>query len=184
VLPRLAISAVALAVVAGALDQLGVAGYRQGAVLCTLALPLAVGGLTWLLTRSPWPTAIIVVVAILLSGTLATRAPWSTGRLESALDDLDGLDGFEVLSTEHTGHSWCRPDCPKVTRVWRAPNVEASAAVRQMSVALSGVDLAPDEQPPDVTNQLVINGTKANVIVVAEQGDDDLQVTVILSSHR
>jgi hypothetical protein len=187
VLPRLAISAGALAVVAGALDQLGVAGYRHGALLCTLALPIAMGALAWLLTRQAWTTAVIVVVALALSGTLATRAPWSTGRLEAALDGLHDLDGFHERSTVSEGHSWCRPGCPRVTRTWDVADTPAVDAVRLMAIALSEAELAPpiDQLPREqVTTQLVVNGTKADAVVTAKADGDDARVTVVLLSHR
>jgi hypothetical protein len=178
---------IALGVVAVALDQLGVGGYRYGSVILTFAMPIAVGAITWLLTRHIGPTAIIAVLALLLAGTVATRAPWSTGRLESALDDLRSLQGFEVLETDHAGHSWCRPRCPAVTRTWHARQADPEAAVLMMAISLADAGLAPpSEQIPreSLASQLVITGSKADAIITADGDDDGTLVTVTLSSHR
>lgn len=187
-LSRFALALGALLLAAVVLDVLGVAGYRHGAPLVAAGLALGGALVSWLLTRRPWFAVPVAVLGVMLSGLLASRAPWSTGRLEAVLDDLEHLDGFEVLESERRGHSWCRPECPSVTRTWRAPDTSPRASVLVMTLSLAEARLAP---PMDaigarvLTDELAIRGDETDLIVRAERLEPgDLRVTVVLSSHR
>lgn len=188
-LRRLTLSLVALLSLAAIADVLGIAGYRYGGIGLTVGLPVV--AVLVAVVQKIRPLAWIVALAVLaaaLGGLLVDRAPWSTGRLEAALDDLEHLDGFEVLETERTGHSWCRPSCPKVTRVYRAPDTSPKANVVTMAVSLSNAGLAPPLSELGgriLTDTLRVRGDETNVLVTAERLEiGDLRVTVVLSSHR
>lgn len=187
-LPRLAASLAALALAAAALDLLGVAGYRFGAPVLTVALPVASGALASFLTHRRWAAAVVAVLGVVVAAVLASRAPWSAGRLESELDGLKQLDGFEIIETHRDGHSWCRPDCPSVTRTWRAPDTSPNATVLVMTLALAEAGIAPpfDELPTNLlTDHLEVRGTETDAVVTAERLEPgNLRVTVVLSSHR
>lgn len=187
-LTRLALAVGALLIAAVVLDALGIAGYRNGAPVVAAGLALGGAALAWLLTRRPWSAVAISVLGVVLSGALASRAPWSTGRLEAALDDLRHLDGFEVLESERSGHSWCRPDCPSVTRTFRAPDTSPRAAVLVMTLSLSEAGLAP---PMDaigervLSDELAVRGDETDLVIRAERLEPgDLRVTVVFRSHR
>ena len=185
---RVSLSIAALALTAGALDVLGIAGYRHGAPVVTAAVGVASAAFTWLLTRRRWAAVVFAVLGVIAAGVLAERAPWSTGRLEGALDELDHLDGFEVIETHDAGHSWCRPACPSVTRTWRAPDTSPKATVVVMALSLAEAGVAPpyDQLPPNLlTDHLRLRGSEMNIVVTAVRLEPgDLRVTVALASHR
>jgi hypothetical protein len=123
-----------------------------------------------------------------LGGVLVDRAPWSAPRLEDALDDLEHIDGFEVLSTAHSGSSTCRSMCPSVTRVYRAPDTSPRATVLTMSLSLSEAGLIPAAHELGAhvfADHMSARGEHADVVVAAQRLEPgDLRVTVVLAARR
>jgi hypothetical protein len=124
----------AAAVVMGlAVHALGIAGYRVGwlwAGLLVAALPCV---LVWrgvgetLGPRGIWVVA-FAVGGLTATGWLVDHAPLSAGQLHDRMHDISP-PFTNVLSEHRSGHSWCRPRCPRVTRVLRAPDTAPFAAL-------------------------------------------------------
>jgi len=130
------------------LGYLGVGGYRAGFLWLALAIPLAGTLLAWwLLRRQPTNTALWCVAVVLLGITVAAKlvdlAPESTARLDQRFNRLS-LPFFKQVRETHTGHGWCRPQCPRVERLYRAPDTSPTGALLQVIVSLSQQGLVPD----------------------------------------
>jgi hypothetical protein len=129
--------------------QLGLAGYRFGGVSVPLALAVALGGATWgvfakgATGRGLW-TVSATVMGVVLGAVLVDAAPPSRGTLATELDAIR-LDFYEVLSEQQQGHSWCRPTCPSVTRLYRAPYTSERANSATVVAALRTAGLV---EPP------------------------------------
>lgn len=127
----LAVEAAAYVVV----RMLGVGGYINGTALAVGVVLVVGGGLATFLTRTIddgadrgiWIAA-AAVVAVTIGIQAASVAPLSKGRLQADLDGLT-LPFFETRSTHDGGHSWCRPTCPVVRRVYAAPPTSAGDAM-------------------------------------------------------
>lgn len=108
------------------LHVFGVAGYRLGWLWAGVPLAGAVVVARRLLGaqfpgRTMWVVALAVAAAVGL-GWLVDHAPLSKTRLASELDQLE--PAFLTRRTERTsGHSWCRPTCPRVVRTYTAPSI-------------------------------------------------------------
>jgi hypothetical protein len=134
--------------------QLGLAGYRFGGVAVPFGLAAAFGLSTWAVFtagrpgRGLWTTS-AVVIGIVLGAVLVDAAPPSSGVLSAELDGIR-LDFYEVLTERREGHSWCRPSCPSVTRVYRAPNTSDRANSATVVAGLRGAGLVtvPDRFVP------------------------------------
>ena len=187
-LPRLAFALMVLTVVAVALDVLGVGGHRYGAIGVVAGLPVTAALTAGLATRRLAVTMVIAAVALAAGSLVVARAPWSAPRLEAALDDLEHLEAFETLETDREGHGWCRPRCPRVTRVYRAADTSPQASVVAMVNALAQSRLVPTlEELADriLTDELLIRTDRIDVSITAERlRPGDLRVTVVLASHR
>jgi hypothetical protein len=78
-----------------------------------------------------------------IAATLVQRAPYSTGRLRAILDETAPVD--LKLKVELTlGHSWCRPTCPIVTRVYKAADLGPPILVLSISNALARQHVIPN----------------------------------------
>lgn len=125
---------------AAALALLGVGGYRSGFLWCSLVI--GAGGAALLLRllpsdtvfRGAWALTVLVLGAV-MSAKLVDLGPPSRGRLQADLDHLR-LPFFTETSHRMSGHSWCRPHCPVVSRTYRAPDVGATGTLGSVAVAL------------------------------------------------
>ena len=186
---RLAASLAAIVLATGAADFFGVAGYRNGGLGVVAGLA-AVGAVTGLVARvrpRTWLVALARAGAI-AGGLLVERAPWSTDRLVAELDDLEHLNGFDVVMTERYGSSTCRSRCPAVTREWKAPDTAPRAAVVTMAISLAEAGLIPslEELGSRIhVDHFSVRGDEVNVVIAAQRLEPgDLRVTVVLASHR
>ena len=150
---RLGIVAALFIAATTALHVLGVGGYRQGGLIVTGVL-LVVGCGTFLAlpgrgnaanmdNRGLW-LLVLGVLAVVGGGVLADRAAWSSGRLASEMDRLD-LPFFEVRDERTTGHSWCRPSCPAVIRVYGTPNTSVRATMLTVAASFTRIGLVTDQ---------------------------------------
>ncbi|HEX2850337.1 MAG TPA: hypothetical protein VHN98_07280 [Acidimicrobiales bacterium] len=130
-----------LLLVAVALGALGVAGYRGGPAIAAAAL--ATTGATAAVVarrrrgdghRLAWAVA-FAVAGVVLAGALVDRAPASKARLAQRMDRLV-LPFFVQTAEVRTGHSWCRPSCPAVTRTYRSPDTADRATLLVVATAL------------------------------------------------
>lgn len=189
---RAAFAIVGVIVLVAALHLLGVGGYRNGELLVTAAMAAAAtfAALVAIPRSVPmrwgWATAALAVGAV-VGGLLAQQAPLSTGRLEARLDGLN-LPDFEVLSTTRDGHSWCRPSCPTVTRVWRAPDTSPRAAVLTTVLSLAADGLAPPVEEIGqraYAQEVRLEGDDVDIEVSAKRREPgDLRVRIVISSDR
>lgn len=146
---RVAIVAAGEAATYGIVRVLGVGGYRGGTALAVAIMTVIGGGLALLLTRpvedsadrAIWLSA-AGIVAITLGVHASSVAPYSTDRLAQQLDGLS-LPFFERTAQHASGHSWCRPHCPVVTRVYTAPPTGIDNAVTTVLAALQRDEIVP-----------------------------------------
>jgi hypothetical protein len=125
----------------------GLGGWRSGALVVGAPLVLGGGALAFIALREVegrivWAAA-VAVVGLSLTGLVGQRSPYSTGRLAQELDALD-LPFFTVVSQVESGHGWCRPTCPAVTRVYRGPDTSAQAVMVTLGSALIARGLIRD----------------------------------------
>jgi hypothetical protein len=129
------------------LGYLGVGGYRDGFVWLALALPATASLLTWALLRSIDTNRLVwcltvAIVGVTVAAKLVDIAPESAARLDQRLNHLN-LPFFTELAERRRGHGWCRPSCPTVTRIYRAPDVGTTATFGEVSAALVLAHLVP-----------------------------------------
>jgi hypothetical protein len=189
---RLVLVALAVVVVAFALDRLGVAGYQGGELLVPAILALTSGLGVWSALRGRpsrvvW-TAAAAVLATVLTPVLVDRAPWSVGRLQAELDGLV-LPFTEVVDEDTSGTSWCVPRCPRVSRTYLGPAITPLAAAREVASALTTAGVAPVALASRVTDgSFDAEGDDLRVLVRAEPDSDEplsrVRVTITLQSRR
>jgi len=127
----------------------GIGGYRSGRPLAVVLILLVGGGLAFVLTReiddssdrAIWLTA-AAVLAVTLGIQAASVAPPSKGRIVGQLDTMT-LPFFKTRFTSTQGHSWCRPECPSVHRVYSAPPTNVASSLATAFVALSQAGVVP-----------------------------------------
>jgi hypothetical protein len=178
---------------ASALFFTGVAGWRGGPALVLLALPIlsiTPAGL-WVPKGSPtralWLIA-AAVVGIVLGGAMIDRAPLSASRLRQQLDRAQP-QFFVTISETTRGHGWCRPQCPEVRRIYRAPNtselaVATAAAAALRSAHLAGPSLSVTKPPAKVgleTERFRLRSELHRVPAVT--GDSPYRLEVVITSR-
>jgi len=127
----------------------GIGGYRSGRPLAVALILFIGGGLAFVFTRdiddssdrAIWLTA-AAVLAVTLGIQAASVAPPSRGRIVEQLDTMK-LPFFRTRSTLTQGHSWCRPECPSVRRIYSAPPTNVASAVATAFVALNQAGVIP-----------------------------------------
>jgi hypothetical protein len=134
-----------------ALHLLGVGGYRAGFLWLFLALPAAATAIAFLLleaapNRGLW-AAVVAILALTVAAKLVDLAPDSAGRLEERLDGLE-LPLFTRASDTASGHGWCRPHCPTVTRRYRTPSSAPRANELTILLALQAAHLSETKAAP------------------------------------
>lgn len=124
----------------------GLAGWRGGPVAVTVGLvivALALGfGLTRGLPRRGAYVAGALVIALVGAAWSVSSAPLSHGRLEDILDSMP-TGGAVPVSTTRSGHGWCRPRCPTVTRTYRVAGRRPAAAMQAIVAAMDRGGLIP-----------------------------------------
>lgn len=116
-----------------ALFFLGAAGYRLGWLLVASVLCLGAGGLLAItlgrgFPARAWWVALVVIIGVGTTSYLVDHAPLSHGRLDDRVAALH-LQFVKLVSERDAGHSWCRPRCPEITRVYRAPATTTFKAI-------------------------------------------------------
>ncbi len=117
----------------------------------------------------------VAVLALTASARLVDPAPPSAGRLAERMDGLD-LPFFKVLDEDRSGHSWCRPHCPRVLRTYDAPDTAPFAAVQSVVVALAQKKI--QVVPPPGAERIRVRHGDITIEVRALSKDGD--VTVLL----
>jgi hypothetical protein len=142
---RLLATVAAVGAVAGVLYAFGVAGFQGGEIIVPTLLAITGGATAWWALRCipgrPFYAASLAALSTLLTPVLVASAPWSTGELEAQLDRLK-LPFAEQVSQRESGHSWCQPTCPVVTRVYLGPAINAPAAAAEVLAAIVQADIA------------------------------------------
>ena len=182
----------ALGATALALDLLGVAGYQAGELLVAGTLALVTGAVAWLAyrdvaSRGIW-TASLAIAATVLTPVLAARAPWSTGRITAELDRVE-LPFADELRTSRSGHSWCRPTCPVVERVYLGPAVNPGAAGQDVAAALAAAGLIDHRLGADTASgAFTLTTDDARIAIRAEAGTDAddgrVRITIRIEARR
>jgi hypothetical protein len=162
-----------------ALHWLGVGGYRGGFFWLSLLLAAGSAGVTVLALRGR-PHAVTWALAVGLLGlTAAARlvdlAPPSAGRLAERMDGLE-LPFFKLLDEDRSGHSWCRPHCPRGLRTYDAPDTAPFAAVHAVNLALAQEKIVV--VPPPRAERIRVRHGDITIEVRALRKDGD--VTVLL----
>ena len=149
--------------------------------------PLAIMGIALLVTfattretlRRPRRNALIIiggvssVVAILAFTTLATIKP-TIPQIRQQLDDVPLPDGFRVVSEEKRGDRLCREGCPRVDRVYAAPENDPDP-VRTVVLAMFANGW---EQTSDVEPHLATTARRGSIFVqLAETAPHTVRVT-------
>lgn len=168
VLLRLLATVVAVGALAGVLYAFGVAGFQGGEIIVASLLAVTGGATAWWALRGvngqPFYAGSVAALATVITPVLVASAPWSTGELEAQLDRLD-LPFAEQISQHESGHSWCQPTCPVVTRVYRGPAINALAAAGEVLAALKEAELVDSLRGIKLETKLVL-------------ADDDVRLTV------
>ena len=184
---------VAVAVLTGtiaAVHGLGLAGYRVGWVWTGAPLAASVAVAWWLLGtgfpgRAAWVAA-FAVVAVTAMAWSVDHAAMSKPRLADALDKLE--PAFLTLQRERvTGHSWCRPSCPRVERTYKAPALGGFGVLLNVAAEMRLEGLLPNltavgQHHP--TRYLRVQGERYRVqATVTKQGDTTL-LTLTITATR
>jgi hypothetical protein len=169
---------------------LGTAGWRGGWAIAIIvnaggativcAALLRGSGASWL-----WLIA-IGVLGLIAAARLIDDAPLSKARLATDLDQFR-LPFYTLLSDRRSGHSWCRPTCPTVRRVYRAPLTSLSLPKDTVAASASYLHLLPDLRAVlEARNAsgFSAQSERATIIESAVRGQGALIVTVELRSHR
>ena len=175
---RIGAGVVAFAAVTGALHMLGVGGYRGGFAWTAVVLGGGGGLATGILLRHSsgmvWGLAVAVAGAA-MGGLLAEAAPVSTGRLADQMDDLQ-LPFFEAMEERRSGHSWCRPTCPVVERLYDPPDVSPSALAVTTGAAFLDHGLIEDQQLQSLVRQNGFRLVTDDVRIRVSIGDDRVTI--------
>lgn len=172
---------------AAVLHVLGVGGYRFGPVWVMLALVAGGGALAgWMLrgdgSRWSW-TAVIAVIGLIAGGVLVDRAVLSKGSLSSRMDGLQ-LPFFDVAEERSSGHSWCRPACPRVARTYRGPNVGVRPAMLAVATALARDELIPESLLGTIGNDRTFTASATQFDIRVQIGEVDDGRRIVTVTYR
>jgi hypothetical protein len=183
-------AAIAFPVVVMALHLLGVAGYQAGEALTAVALAAAAIALTLFAAGARRGRVRLLALplgaaALLLVAPLHEAAPLSKGRLVAALDELE-LPDFEVVSTELSGRSWCRPTCPVVVRRFAAPGIAPAAALALVAAELVDERLVPRSELALTrrTTELEMRGEALDARIAAAPSGTKVEVVLRVEARR
>lgn len=186
----LAVCVAWLAVASLVTGVLGIAGYRAGWVWVMLVLVVGTAAVSWtavnrVTAHRGWVIS-FVLFGLILSARQIDTAPLSKGRLAASLDKFK-LDFYKLESERTSGHSWCRPTCPSVTRVYRAPNTGPVFAKQTVASTASYYHFLPDLravlEARSATGFEAV-GERATIRQTTVEKPGYLEVTITLTSHR
>ena len=187
---RAIVAAAAFVLLALALHVLGVAGYQAGEAVTGVVLAGAAVGLTIFAAGGDggwrrWLALPLATAALALVGPLHDAAPLSKGRLTAELDELD-LHDFEIVSTELSGHSWCRPTCPVVVRRYAGPGIAPAGAVALVGAELSDEGLVPlaGLRLTARTREVTVRGEDLVATIAAAQSGAGIDVVLRVEARR
>jgi hypothetical protein len=169
---------------------LGLAGYRlgwlwAGALLAGLPAVLAWRWIDPNAGRAMWAVA-FAVIGLTASAWLVDHAPLSKGQLASRIGSL-APPFTETISETRTGHSWCRPECPRVTRVLRAPDTVPFAALFNTAAVMRVKGLMTTLEPIGRRHPQRFMRIPTNRMVVdvqAARRPGYIRLTITLTSRR
>jgi hypothetical protein len=184
------LAAVALAAAAVIVHVLGVAGYRggwfwTGALLAVLPVAVVLRGLPNDGVRTMWMLA-LATIALVTTAWLVDHAPLSKGALAARLDRL--VPPFSTTVSEtRSGHSWCRPHCPRVTTVLKTPDRAPFAALFDVAAQFRLAGLMDNLEPVGRRHPVkYVRAVSYRVIaeVRATPKDGYLELRITLSARR
>jgi hypothetical protein len=125
---------------------LGIGGWRAGGPLVTaLLVGVAVAAGVVLTRDQPLRLAYVggaLALALVGAAWCVSTAPYSHGRLEEVLDRVP-KGALGTPQTRRSGHGWCEPRCPTVTRTYVLPARQPEGAMRLAVVALQTAEMIP-----------------------------------------
>jgi hypothetical protein len=184
------VTAVWLVLASAVANYLGVAGYRGGWAIAIGVLMGVTAALAWLAAAKAGASRMWVLAFAILGLVSAARqidtAPLSKNRLAADLARFK-LDFYKVVSEKRSGHSWCKPTCPTVTRTYRAPLTTPVFAKDTVASTASYYHYLPDLRA--VLNDRRGTGfdavsTRATLVQRTVRKSDHLEVTITLTSRR
>lgn len=170
---------------------LGVAGYRLGWLLSAVALSAVSGGLLVLtlgrgFPARVWWVALVVLIGVGATSWLVDHAPLSHGRLRDRVAAIH-LQFVKVVSEHDTGHSWCRPTCPEITRVYEAPATTTfkaifdTAALMRVHGQLRDIEPVARRHPQHF---LRVPDQRTITEVRADEADGGIRLTIRVIARR
>jgi hypothetical protein len=173
------------------LYEFGIAGYRAGWVWSGLAVAVTPAVLAWRLLRLDRATKTIWVIAILVIGLTASawlvdHAPLSTGQLAGRMKRLPPPFST-TISERRSGHSSCRPHCPRVTRVVKAPDTAPFAALFNTAAGLRVQGVISTLEPigrKHPVRYLRVPSHRMVIDVRVAKADGYLRLTITLQATR
>ena len=186
----LAVSFAWLVVASVATGFFGVAGYRAGWAVVMAVLVVGTGLVSWAaITRSGahrgWIMS-FVLFGLIISARQIDTAPLSKHRLAASLDKFK-MDFYKLEDEKRSGHSWCKPTCPTVTRRYRAPNTGLVFVKQTVASAASFHHFLPDLravlEARSATGFEAVS-ERATIRQTVAQRQGYLEVTITLTSHR
>ncbi|MBA3655408.1 MAG: hypothetical protein H0W70_14590 [Actinobacteria bacterium] len=180
-----------LAVAIGALHVAGVAGYRLGWLWSLAVVAGATGLLAWRWLGPAFPgrgtwIAAFVIVGVAASGWLVDHAPLSKARLRGEIDAIH-LQFVRKLSETSAGHSWCRPTCPEVERVYRAPATTTfkaifdTAALMRVHGQLTDIEPIARRHPQHF---LRVFGQRTITEIRSDKASDHVRLRISVTARR
>lgn len=169
----------------------GIAGFRAGWLAAAAVLA---GGGALILVRGAGdglPSRAVWLLAVIVTGVTATawlvdHAPLSKTRLAARIDAIEPQ--FVRRVSEHRrGHSSCRPECPSVERVYRAPDTTTAKTILDvaalMRVRKQLVDLEPvARRRPQ--HFLRVRDQRTITDIRVDDGGDHMRLVITVRARR
>ena len=151
---------------------LGLAGWRGGPALVTVGLTAFALAAGLLLTRSQHLRVAYLggglVVALVGAAWCVSTAPLSHGRLEQVLDRVPN-SVLITSKTSRSGHGWCQPRCPTVSRVYSLPAQRPGTAMRSAVVAMQSAGMIPRDAARVALSRALGFASQGDPIVIDNQ---------------
>ncbi|HZN15138.1 MAG TPA: hypothetical protein VFB78_12755 [Acidimicrobiales bacterium] len=180
-----------LAAASVALHATGVAGFRAGWLIVAVAL---IGGATILVLRrlpaddpGRWMwLASALILALTSTAWLVDHAPLSGSRVAS-LSRAIRPDFALVASVKRSGHSSCRPHCPRVEEELRLPDLQPAAVILGVAAKMRLAGLLNDllavgNRHP--SQRLRVVSARAITDVRAQRDGDGTVVRIVVTARR
>lgn len=188
---RLLVTVAAVGVLAGVLYAFGVAGFQGGEIIVASLLAVVGGVTAWWALRGvpgrPYYAGSVAALSSLVTPILVAAAPWSTGELEAQLDRLR-LPFAEQVSQHESGHSWCQPTCPVVTRTYLGPAINAPAAANEVAAAIRTAGIATIPPSTRLRSRFVLTNEDVRLTVTTEPDEPGrisrIRITIRAEARR